>query len=393
MSRRWKWLVLGLVALLVVGSVLRALAVRREQAAAVAAAAAPKVQTLVELAASDVVQAAEVELAQGLPISGSLKAVNSAVVKARVAGELQGLTVREGDTVQAGQVIARVDPVEYQARVKQAQEQADSAKAQFDIAQRQWDNNKALVDQGFISKTALDTSQSNFNAAQATHRAALAAVDVAKKAMDDTVLRAPISGVVSQRLAQPGERVAVEAKVVEIVDLTRLELEATLAAGDSVQVRVGQEATLQVEGTARLLAARVARINPSAQSGSRSVLAYLALDDATGLRQGLFAQGTLGTGKARALAVPVSAVRTDKPAPYVQVVENDRVAHKPVETGARGEAGKEAVIAVKGVAAGATVIKGHLGPLREGTAVKFTRAAAPAGIAPAVAPASAKTAP
>jgi multidrug efflux system membrane fusion protein len=386
MSRRWKWLALGLVALLVVGSVLRALSVRREQAATVAAASVPKAQTLVELAASDVVKAQNVELAQGLPISGSLKAVNSAVVKARAAGELQGLTVREGDVVQAGQVIARVDPTEYQARVKQAQEQADSAKAQFDIAQRQWDNNKALVDQGFISKTALDTSQSNFNSAQATHKAALAAVDVARKAMDDTVLRAPISGVVSQRLAQPGERVAVEAKVIEIVDLSRLELEATLSAADSVQVRVGQEATLQIEGSAKPVAARVVRINPSAQSGSRSVLAYLAIADASGLRQGLFAQGTLGTGRAEALAVPLAAVRTDKPSPYVQVVENNQVAHKPVETGTRGEVGKETLVAVKGVQAGTVVIKGHLGPLREGTAVKFTQAA------PAAA-ASAKTAP
>ena len=80
-------------------------------------------------------------------------------------------------------------------------------------------------------------------------------VDVAKKAMDDTVLRAPISGVVSQRLAQPGERVAIEAKVIEIVDLSRLELEATLSAADSVQVRVGQEASLQIEGSVRPVAA------------------------------------------------------------------------------------------------------------------------------------------
>ena len=90
---------------------------------------------------------------------------------------------------------------------------------------------------------------------------------------------------------------------------------------------------LQIEGSTRPVPAKVVRINPSAQAGSRSVLAYLAIADATGLRQGLFAQGTLGTGAASALAVPLSAVRTDKPAPYVQVVENNQVAHKAVETG------------------------------------------------------------
>jgi RND family efflux transporter MFP subunit len=368
----WKWLVLALAVLLLAAGVLRALAARKDQQAAVAAAAVKKVESVVELAATDVVKAETRELAQGLPISGSLKAVNSALVKARVAGELQGLAVREGDAVKAGQVIARVEPTEAMARLRQAQQQADSAKAQIEIAQRQWANNKALVDQGFISRTSLDTSFNNLAAAEATHKAALAAVDVARKSMDDTVLRAPIAGVVSQRLAQPGERVAVDGRVVEIVDLGRLELEATLSAADSVAVRVGQEATLRIEGSPNPLAARVVRINPTAQAGSRSVLAYLAVSDPGGLRQGLFAQGVLATGAASGVAVPVSAVRTDKPAPYVQVVEQAKVAHKAVQPGARGEAGKESWVAVQGLQAGAVVIRGHVGPLREGTAVKFT---------------------
>jgi RND family efflux transporter MFP subunit len=371
-KRAYKWLALGLLLVLIAFGVLRALAARKAQQEAVAQASVAKAQTVVELAASDIVKAEMRELSQGLPISGSLKAVNSALVKARAAGELQALTVREGDLVKAGQVIARVDATEYNARVRQAQEQADAAKAQIDIAQRQWDNNKALVDQGFISKTALDTSWNNFAAAQANHKAAMAAVEVARKTLEDTVLRAPISGVVAQRLAQPGERVAIEARVVEIVDLSRLELEATLSPADSIDVRVGQEALLQVEGSNRPVKAKVARINPSAQAGSRSVLAYLVIADASGLRQGLFAQGTLGTARTSALAVPLSAVRTDKPAPYVQAVENNQVVHKPVELGARGEAGKEVMVAVKGLAAGAVVIQGNIGPLREGTAVRFT---------------------
>ncbi|HSV47356.1 MAG TPA: efflux transporter periplasmic adaptor subunit, partial [Ramlibacter sp.] len=147
---------------------------------------------------------------------------------------------------------------------------------------------------------------------------------------------------------------------------------------DSVGVRVGQQARLQVEGAARPIAARVARINPSAQAGSRSVLAYLAIDDATGLRQGLFAQGSLDVGKVSALAVPATAVRTDKPAPYVQVVDNGKVAHRPVQAGARGEAGKEPMTAVQGLSEGVTVLRGHVGALREGTPVKFTAPPAPA---------------
>jgi RND family efflux transporter MFP subunit len=372
--RNWKWLLAALVLVLVAIGGWRAIGARRAQQVAEAELATQRAHPVVELAQGDVVRAEARELQRGLPISGSLKAVNSAFVKARAAGELQGLTLREGDSVQAGQVVARIDPTEGQARLRQAQQQADAARAQIDIAERQFANNKALVDQGFISRSALDTSANNLAAAQANHKAALAAVDLARKGVEDTVLRAPISGVISQRLAQPGERVPVDGRVIEIVDLGRLELEATLGAADSVEVRVGQEATLQVEGSTRTIAARVVRINPSAQAGSRSVLAYLALADTAGLRQGLFAQGTVSVGRSSALALPLSAVRTDKPAPYVQVVQDDKVVHVPVETGARGEADKDSWVAVTGVQPGAVVIRGHVGPLREGTMVKFTGA-------------------
>ena len=76
------------------------------------------------------------------------------------------------------------------------------------------------------------------------------------------------------------------------------------------------------------------------------------------------------------LAVPLSAVRTDKPAPYVQVVENNRVVHKPVSTGLRGDDANDpasrGLVAVTGLNEGEVVIKGALGSLREGTAITFT---------------------
>lgn len=345
------------------------------------AQSAPVKDPVIELSAIDLATAHVVELTSGLPISGALKAVNSAIVKARVPGELQGLTVREGDRVEAGQVIARVESTEYADRVRQAQQQADAAKAQVEIAQRQVDNNAALVRQGFISKTAADNSLASLNTAQANHRAAQAGIDVLRKSLADTVLRAPISGQVSQRLAQPGERVAPEARIVEIVDLSRLELEASISPADSVAVRVGQQALLRIEGVAQPVAATVARINPSAQAGSRSVLIYLTVAAQPGLRQGLFAQGQLAIETQRALAVPLNAVRTDKPLPYVQVVEGDRIAHRTVQTGVRGEVDGELWVAVQGVADGARVLRGAAGVVREGTQVKLAAPVAPASAA------------
>ena len=165
--KKWmKWAIAAVVALALAGAVFRALSARSAQQKAVAASAvAPKTPSGIEVATTDLVKVASRELSQGMPISGSLKAVNSAFVKARAAGELQGLTVREGDAVKAGQIIARVDPIEYTARLQQTQRTAEAAKAQIDIAQRQYDNNKALVDQGFISKTALDTSSATLEGA------------------------------------------------------------------------------------------------------------------------------------------------------------------------------------------------------------------------------------
>ncbi|MFD0667122.1 efflux RND transporter periplasmic adaptor subunit [Ramlibacter sp. MAHUQ-53] len=363
------------VALLVLAAAGAALRARQGAGGPSAPASAPRAEAVVELAAGDVVRAETAELTLGLPVTGALRAVNSAFVKARAAGELQGLAVREGDAVRAGQTLARIDPTEAQARLRQAREQADAARAQVEIARRQYDNNQALVDQGFISRTALESSQSTLAGASATHQAALAAVDSARKALDDTTLVAPIAGLVSQRLAQPGERLAVDARVLEIVDPSRLELECTVSAADSVRVRPGQAAQLAIEGLPQPVTATVARINPSALAGTRSVPVYLTVAPAPGLRQGLFAQGQIAAGRTRAVAVPLSALRTDKPAPYLQLVEGDRVVHRPVTPGARGERAGEALVAVDGLAEGASVLLGHVGALREGTAVRFTRPA------------------
>ena len=190
-----RWIVIGIIVLALAGGVLRALSNKRAQQAAAAAPA--NAVTQVELASSDVMTAELRDITQGLPVSGTVKAVNYAVIKARVAGELKEVVAREGDAVKAGDVLARIDPTEYQRRWLQAAESATAAKAQMEIAQRAWDNNKALVEQGFISKAAMDNSVASYQGAVASHKAAIAGADVARKALDDATLRAPFAGIVS----------------------------------------------------------------------------------------------------------------------------------------------------------------------------------------------------
>lgn len=397
MSRRFRFvLVITLIALVLAVAIGRALLARKAgteaatQAAAFTASAA-RAQA-VDLAATDVARATRSELIATLPVSGGLKAVNSAVVKAKVAAELKELLVREGDRVKAGQLIGRLDDTEYRWRLRQAEDQAAAAQAQLDIAERTLANNRALVDQGFISKTALDTSLSSANGARASLQAARAAAEIARKSVADAELHAPLSGLVSQRLAQPGERVAIDGRVVEIVDLERLELEAAIAPDDVVNLRVGQRVQLQVDGLPDALAGTVARINPGTQSGTRAVLAYVAVDGHPALRQGLFTRGAVELQRKPALVVPQSALRSDQSKPFVLVADGNRAVQRTVTPGLRGEvdfgSGREQAVEVTaGLAEGEVVLRGTVGSLPAGTALVLPalKAAAAASV-PASAP-------
>jgi len=388
-NRGWiQWALLALLVLGVALGVTRALQKRSAQnAAANAAAQALQQAPDYQLGPQDVVLVLALALDQTAAVSGSLRALQTAVIKARAAGELQGLTKREGDAVRAGETVAQIDNTEAQARLRQAEQQAQAAQAQAAIAQRGFDNNQALVRQGFISSTALDTSNANLAAAQATHQAALAARDIAHKALGDTVLKSPLSGQVSARLVQNGERVGLDARVLEVVDLSAFELEAALAPANAVAVRVGQVARLRVEGLAEPVAATVARINPSVQPGSRSVLIYLRVVATPGMRQGLFAQGAVVIGRVEAPAVPLSSVRNDKPEPYLQLVREGKIVHLPISLAQQAQQGTEPMVMLDGVAGappGTPVLRAQAGLIREGTAVSLAGAnAAGAPAAPA----------
>jgi membrane fusion protein, multidrug efflux system len=336
------------------------------------AAAAPKVVAALELSAEDLLSVRRAELTRTLEVSGSLVAVNSAFVKARVAAEVKSVAVREGDSVRPGQVLVQLDTTEFDWRLRQAEQQAQAARAQLEIAQRSLLNSRSLVTQGFISATALENAVSTEAGAQATLQAAIAGVELARKARADATVSAPISGQVAQRLVQPGERVPVDARLLEIVDLSRLELQASVPPESAGLLRVGATAQLQVDGIEAPVSARVVRINPSAQAGSRSVLAYLELQPNPALRQGLFARGSIELERRQALLLPLSAVRTDQAQPYALRLDGAQVALRTLSLGQRGRAGgEEAVEVLQGLADGDRVLVGSLGAVRDGATVRL----------------------
>jgi RND family efflux transporter MFP subunit len=369
--KRWHKLTLAVLLLAGVAvGVGRMLGERKAQQ--VQATAAPKAAAVLELAASDLLPVRRAELARALEVSGSLVAVNSAFVKARVAAEVKAVSVREGDSVRVGQVLVQLDTTEFDWRLRQAEQQAQAARSQLEIAQRTLQNSRSLVSQGFISATALENAVSTEAGAQATLQAAIAGVELARKARADATVSAPIAGQIAQRLVQPGERVPVDARLLEIVDLSRLELQASVAPENAGLLRVGATAQLKVDGIDGPVAARVVRINPSAQAGSRSVLAYLALQANPALRQGLFARGTIELERRQTLLLPLSAVRTDQAQPYALRLEGTQVAQRALSLGQRGRAdGEEAVEVLQGLAEGDQVLIGSLGAVRDGATVRL----------------------
>jgi RND family efflux transporter MFP subunit len=373
------WLALAAGVLILGGGIGRAIVAKKAQQIELAQSTASATASVVQLGATDVSEVRSQTLVRSIPVSGSLTAQRSAIVKAKVAAELLSLKVREGDHVKAEQLIGKLDPQEFETRLQQARQQAASAKAQWQIAKQNLDNNQALVQQGFISRNALDTSISNADAAHATYEAAQSAVDLAHKALKDATVRAPLSGLVSQRFAQAGERVGVDGRIVEIVDLSSLELQAPLSSQDLMQVHIGTPATLKLDGLSEPVAARIARINPSASADTRAIMVYLSLTPHPALRQGLFAQGQIMLEQRQALAIPASAVTRESGSDQVLRIEGGKVVKVKVSLGTRaaqGADGQPLVEVLQGLQTGNVVLRNAAGTVREGQAVKLPAATA-----------------
>lgn len=378
MQRRHKlWIAIAVAGIAaVLGAAL--LAQRKPPPPAPQKAAPPSLEFL----ASDVMQVAPHDLREVLTLSGALRAVNQAQVKARVSGEVREVLVREGASVSSGQVIVKMDTSEYQARVNQALGSQVAAQGQLDIASKTRANNKVLVEKGFISKNAFDNAASQYDIAKANVDSANGALDVARKALSDTVIRAPISGLVSRRSVEPGEKVSPDNNLLEIVDLRQMEMAAAVPTSNILSVAPGQEVRLTLDGLPAPAIGKVVRINPSIETGSRSIMVYIQIDNPQGLlRAGMFGEAQLTLSRKNGvLTAPQSAIQSDASDNYVYLIENGKVRRRSVTLGLRGSDGdsSNAVEILSGVSNGARIVKVNLGNLPDGASVKVL-AAKPAG--------------
>jgi membrane fusion protein, multidrug efflux system len=331
---------IALVVAVLVGGVAATAAFRASTRAAAQARAEARIPVALEFAATDLAYVENAPLARWLPVSGTLEPVHQAIVKAKVAGDIARLTVREGEAVRAGQTLAHVESPDLASRLVDRVGAVESARAQLALAEKTRAMNVRLLNDRFISQNAFDSTESSYTVARGSLKSAEAQAQLAKNALLDADVVAPLSGVVAKRHVQTGEKVAIEAPIVTIVDLRDLEVQAMVPAIDVPELKIGMPVELSVDGFGdRHFQGRIDRINPSTEPGTRAIIVYVSLPNPdAALRSGMFTTGRIAlAASAPALTLPTAAVRSEAGQSYVWTIDQGKLARRIVITGRRDE--------------------------------------------------------
>lgn len=286
-----------------------------------------------EFSPADLATAETATLRQAVRLSGSVQPLNRTIVRAEVAAVVQEITVRPGERVKKGQLLARLETADLSARLREKQSNLDSARSALNLAEINRKKAVTLTQRGVKSQTALDEAENAWRNARANVAALEQQVTMARKAVGDAAVYAPIDGLVGDRFVNPGERVPVDAKLFGIAALDMMEVEALVPARDVPQLKSGQKVVLHVEGFAdRVFEGHIERINPTAQSGSRSIPVYIMLRNPDlSLRGGMFGSGEAVLAEAvDTVAIPGEALRQEGSETVIYVLAGDRLERRAV---------------------------------------------------------------
>jgi RND family efflux transporter MFP subunit len=283
--------------------------------------------------------------------------VRQTILNAHVAGEIKAIGVREGQSVQAGQVLLTQDDRDLTARLQQAEASLLTARAEAALTQQNLERIKPLQQKEYASATELANAEKQVDIRNAQVKSAEVSVSQARQQLADMVVRAPFAGVISERLVDTGQSVAPNTPVLKIVDLSQVELVAQVAATEVTAIHVGQLVYFTADGYAdKTFVGRITRINPVARSGSRRVDVYALVNNNLGLlRAGLFAKGDIRDENAvSGVSVPFSSVQDYQGKSQVHVIRDNRLAAQQVVLGRRDEA--KGMVLVKGLQQGERVL-------------------------------------
>jgi membrane fusion protein, multidrug efflux system len=342
-----------------------------------------------------------------LRVTGSLAADAQAEVSAEVAGRVIETPVERGTRVGEGALLARISPSETSAQLQEAEANAAqiearlglvngqpfdrtkvpdvmNAKASLDLADAEFNRMRSLVDQKVISisefdqrRTQLEAARQSYqmaqNAAEQSFRsleAARARVALAKKALADTAVRAPLTGLVVERVVSVGDYVTKGAKVATVVRIDPLRVELTVPEQHVSLIKVGQQVRLTVDAYPNEeFEATIRYVSPALRSDQRALtVEAIAINKDGRLKPGLFATALVRQpDAAAALLVPSTAVETIAGTSRVYVVKDNKVQARIVTT---GEKVASQIELTSGVAKDEAVATEPKGRLSDGQTVK-----------------------
>ena len=339
----------------------------------------------VTLGASDVTQAQTATLRAGVPLSGALEPKVTVEVGAPIAEQLLEVYVNEGDAVRVGQPLARFRDDVLRAAAASARADLATARMQASVAVQESTRAQTLLAEGAISPRDRDNALVALEQARARQALTEATLANAQDRLENSTVKSPITGVVSRRWAQAGDRVDFGKPVITIVNTSVLQLDASVEARWVRSLRIGQAVALTLSSMdADTIMGRISRINPTADAATRQVRVYVDVPNHGNLVGGLFVSGRALLDQVRnAVTVPKPAVRLEgeQRTPVVYVVAGGRVARREVSLGVE-DPDRALVQITRGVQAGETVIVGPVESLAEGTRVEIA-GRAPAASTPA----------
>jgi RND family efflux transporter MFP subunit len=334
-----------------------------------------------------------------LDASGYVVARRQATVASKITAKMVELDIEEGDHVKAGQVIAKLDDTNIRAALNQAGAQLEFAKAglaetQVNLtnAQRDYDRQKSLIQGHFVSQAAVDNAQTTVDALRAQLATQRSNVDVvargmsvAERNLDDTIVRAPFSGIVTVKAAQPGEMVSpvsagggfTRTGIGTIVDMDSLEIQVDVNENFINRVRPDQQATAKLNAYPDWqIPAHVIAVIPTADRSKGTVTVRIALDqkDARilpemGVRVSFLADASQESGSkpAAGVTLPGNAVQGSGTTGTVFVAHGDTVERRAVRLGASSS---DNITILSGLTAGELVAVGDFTLLKDGVKIR-----------------------
>ncbi len=346
-------------------------------------------------------------------VIGSLTAYDESTLSVKVSGRLQTIAVDLGSVVRKGQLIAQVEPQDYELQLKQSEAllsqararlglpltgdddtvEADQtstvkeAKARVEETRKHRDRIAELNQQGILSQSERETADAGYEVAANRYRDSLeevnnrraqlaqrrVEVEIARKHLADTGLFAPFDGAVQERRASPGDYLNVGTPVVTLVRTDPLRLRVQASERDAPGVRVGQTVRVWVEGDATPHTGRISRTSPALDRQTLMLMVEADIPNDGSLRPGSFVRAEIITqDKTQSLSVPANTIVTFAGIEKVFAVENGKAVERQVSTGRRGTNWVEIV---NGLSAGALVVLDP-GNLQTGEAVTVERSQA-----------------